>query len=53
MIDEGWYGSCVLNIKCLLIGTSKTITIVAMEGLVFEIEAIIETLFFDDYSDED
>ena len=51
MIGEGWYRSCVLDIKCLFIGTSKTITIAAMEGLVSEIES--KTSLFDDCSDED
>ena len=51
MIGEGWYGSYVPNIKRLFIGMSKTIAIVAIEGLVSEMES--KTSFFDDYSDED
>ena len=33
LVEEEWYGCCVLNIKCFLIGSSKTVTIIAMEGI--------------------
>ena len=49
LVNEEWYGCCVLHIKRLFIGTSKTITVVAMRGLVGE----IKLSFLDDYSDED
>ena len=39
LIDEEWYGCCVLNIKRLFIGSSKAITIIAIEGLVSEIKS--------------
>ena len=38
LIEEEWYGCCILSIKCLFIGSSKTITIIAMEGPVSEIK---------------
>ena len=48
LVNEEWYGCCVLHIKHLFIGTSKAITIVAIRGLVGEIKS-----FFEDYFDED
>ena len=38
LIGKEWYGSCVLNIKRLFIGESKTITFFVMEGLVSEMK---------------
>ena len=49
LVNEEWYGCCVLHIKRLFIGKSKTITIAAMTGLVDK----IKSSFLDDYSDED
>ena len=51
LIEGEWYDCCVLNIKCLCIGSSKTITIIAMEGLVSEINSKLS--FFDNDSEED
>ena len=49
LVNEEWYGYCVLHIKRLFIGKSKTITIVPMRGLADE----IKSSFLDDYSDGD
>ena len=51
VIEEEWYGCCVPNIKRLFIGSSKTFTIIAMEGRVSEMKSKLS--FFNDDSDED
>ena len=51
LIEEEWYGCCVLNIKLFFIGSSKIITTISMEGLVSEIES--KLFFFDDDSYDD
>ena len=49
LISEEWHDRCVLHIKRSFIGTGKTITIIAMRGLIGE----IKLSFSDDYSDKD